>query len=304
MEIIPNILTPQECEKVVSGIWDSFEHISQNWDIPINRNTPESWKGFSSLMPSHGMLYQHWGLGHSQVVWNVRQHPKILKLFSEKWKCNPSDLIVSFDGLSFMPPPEVTGRGWHRGKDWLHTDQSFKKKGLNTIQGFVTAADVNDGDATFYYLENSEKYHEEFGKTFGITSSDDWFQLKDPSHMQWYLDKGCTPKRVTCPKGSLILWDSRLIHCGVGPLKTRETPNTRAVVYVCYKPRSTCPDRVLTKRLKAFEELRMTTHDPCRGKLFGKSPQTYGRDIPQLTSLGHPKLTRKVATLVGLHPSQ
>ena len=300
MEIVPDILTPTECDQVVSGIWDSFEHITQKWEEPIDRNSQKSWKGFAKLMPSHGMLYQHWGLGHSQAVWNVRQHPNILKVFSKLWDCKPKDLIVSFDGLSFMPPPEITGRGWYRDRDWFHTDQSFKKKGLNTIQGFVTLEDVSDDDATFYYLENSEQFHEEFGKTFGITSSDDWFQLKDPAHKQWYIDKGCVPKRVSCPKGSLVLWDSRLIHCGIGPKKTRTVPNTRAIIYVCYKPRSTCSERVLTKRLKAFEELRMTTHDPCRSKLFGKTPQTYGQEIPELTPLGHPELTRRVATLVGL----
>lgn len=300
MEIIPDILTPEECDRVVSGIWDSFEHLTQRWDVPISRNSQESWSGFSELIPSHGMLYQHWGLGHSQAVWDVRQHPNVLKTFSKKWDCKPKDLIVSFDGLSFMPPPEITGRGWYRNRDWFHTDQSFKKKGLTSIQGFVSLKDVAEDDATFYYLENSEQFHEEFGKTFGITSSDDWFQLKDPAHRQWYLDRGCVPKRVSCPKGSLVLWDSRLIHCGVGPKKTRTVPNTRAVIYVCYKPRSTCSDRVLTKRLKAFEELRMTTHDPCRGKLFGKSPQAYGREIPELTPIGHPALTPRLATLIGM----
>jgi hypothetical protein len=300
MEVIPNILTEDECQCFLSGIWDSFEHISQTWDTPISRNSQESWKGFANLIPSHGMLYQHWGLGHSQAVWDIRQHPKLLNVFSTFWKCKPKDLIVSYDGLSFMPPPEITGRGWHRGRDWLHVDQSYKHIGLNTIQGFITLCDVNDEDATFYYLENSERYQEEFAKEFGVTNSAHWFQIKDPIHRQWYFDKGCTPKRVTCPKGSLILWDSRVVHCGLGPSKTRKSPNTRAIVYVCYKPRNTCSDRILEKRIKAFENLRMTTHDPCRCKLQGKLPQMYGNPVPEITPIPYPKLTPRLATLVGV----
>ena len=36
--IIPNVLNEQECKDMVSGQWDFFEHISQNWEKPINRN--------------------------------------------------------------------------------------------------------------------------------------------------------------------------------------------------------------------------------------------------------------------------
>ena len=30
--IIPRVLNDEECEKMVSGMWDFFEHITQNWD--------------------------------------------------------------------------------------------------------------------------------------------------------------------------------------------------------------------------------------------------------------------------------
>ena len=36
--IIPNILDENECSIMVNQIWDFFEHITQKWEIPINRN--------------------------------------------------------------------------------------------------------------------------------------------------------------------------------------------------------------------------------------------------------------------------
>ena len=36
--IIPGVLNITECRRTVSGIWDFFEHITQNWETPINRN--------------------------------------------------------------------------------------------------------------------------------------------------------------------------------------------------------------------------------------------------------------------------
>ena len=35
--IIPNVLNDGECDDIVSGIWDFFEHITQAWEVPIKR---------------------------------------------------------------------------------------------------------------------------------------------------------------------------------------------------------------------------------------------------------------------------
>ena len=62
--IIPNILNKQECKSMVGEVWDFFEHITQNWKIPIDRNNPDSWKEIYKLYPLHSMLIQFWGIGH------------------------------------------------------------------------------------------------------------------------------------------------------------------------------------------------------------------------------------------------
>ena len=33
--IIPSVLTDEECNEMVSGMWDYFEHLSQEWEKPI-----------------------------------------------------------------------------------------------------------------------------------------------------------------------------------------------------------------------------------------------------------------------------
>ena len=32
--IIPSVLDEDECNNMLSGIWDYFEHISKNWEKP------------------------------------------------------------------------------------------------------------------------------------------------------------------------------------------------------------------------------------------------------------------------------
>ena len=296
--IIPNVLNEEECAAVVSGIWDFFEHITQEWKVPIRRTEEKTWTGFYKLYPMHSMLVQHWGVGHAQVSWDLRQNEKIIDIFSHFWQCAPKELLVSFDGLSFNLPPEVTKRGWNKQNTWYHTDQTFLQNEFQCIQSWVTGLDVNDGDATLAFMEGSNQFHKECGAQFGITDKKNWFKLNTEQE-QFYVDKGCAYKNIKCPKGALVLWDSRTIHCGVEAMKTRAKPNFRAIVYLCYMPRSLCSEKNLIKKQKAFEELRATSHWPSQPTLFGRLPRTYGGEIPTTKPVPKPRLKEIGRVLAG-----
>ena len=296
--IIPNVLSEEECAAVVSGIWDFFEHITQSWFAPIKRGEEASWKGFYKLYPMHSMLVQHWGVGHAQVSWDLRQNEKIIDIFAHFWKCAPSELLVSFDGLSFNLPPEVTKRGWNKQNTWYHTDQSYTENDFKCIQSWVTGLDVNDGDATLSIMEGSNKFHGECGEAFQLKEKKNWYQLNKDQEA-FYVAKGCAYKNIKCPKGALVFWDSRTIHCGVEAVTTREKPNFRAIVYLCYMPRALCTAANLKKKQKALEELRATSHWPSKPTLFGKSPRTYGGEMPVVTSVKKPVLNELGLRLAG-----
>ena len=105
-----------------------------DFTLSIDRNNNKTWKEFWKLYPNHSMLIQHWGVGHSQVTWDLRQNPKIVDIFAHYWECPQEDLLVSFDGFSFHLPHEITKRGYFRGNTWYHTDQSYKRNELECIQ--------------------------------------------------------------------------------------------------------------------------------------------------------------------------
>ena len=297
--IIPSVLNEDECDKMVSGQWDFFEHITKDWAIPIDRNNEDSWRGFYKLYPTHSMLVQHWGVGQSQVVWDIRQKPKIVEIFANFWGCTIEELLVSFDAMSFHFPPEKTKRGMYRGNTWYHSDQSFKRNDLECVQSWVTGLDVEDNDATLTVYEGSHKFHKEFGETFPDSQvTNDWYKLSRVEE-EFYKEKGCTRKYIKCPKGSLVFWDSRTIHCGVESNKLRENPKMRSVIYLCYKPRSFATEARLRKKRKAFDELRSTSHWPCKVKLFPKKPRTYGGPLPELTEIEKPMLTELGKKLAG-----
>jgi hypothetical protein len=295
--IIPALLNEEECVRMATGMWNTFEDITQTWDEPIHRDNPESWKNIRKLFPLHSMLIQHWTVGHAQFIWNLRENPKCAAVFAEIWGCPIEDLLVSFDAVSFHMPPETTKIGWHRNT-WYHTDQSFVNNGFKCIQSWVTAFDVNEGDGTLAFYESSNQFHSAFGEAFGITDKSNWYKI-DTEQMQFYIDRGCIERRIKCPAGSMVLWDSRTIHCGVEPEKSRSRPNFRCVAYLCYMPRSMATETEIKKKIKAFEEMRMTSHWPCKVKLFAKTPRTYGQPVAEILTLEKPEIYTLGRRLVG-----
>jgi len=296
--IIPSVLDENECVAMEDGMWNTLETWTNTWDLPITRDNPESWRNMRDLFPKHSMLIQQWGLGHAQFIWNLRQNPKCANIFAKLWHCDVNDLLVSFDGASFHMPSEITKIGWHR-QTWFHTDQSYLRNEFECIQSWVTAFDVNEGDATLAFLEKSHKYHKDFATHFNMKSKDNWYKLNDDKEVDFYKNMGCEEKYITCPRGSMVFWDSRTIHCGVEPRRTRVKQNFRCVVYLCYIPRMMSNEKELKKKVKAFEEMRMTSHWPNKIKLFPKMPRTYGAEVKEISELPSPIINELGRRLAG-----
>jgi hypothetical protein len=192
---------------------------------------------------------------------------KIVKIFSRLYNVKPEDLLVSFDGMSCYLPI------WENSVDeitpYFHIDQSFLKKGFHCVQSWINGYDTNPGDSTLAFLEQSHKYFEELGENFDILSTSDYHNLSDVE-TDFLKHKGCIESRVICPKGSLVLWDSRLAHCGLQP--TIENPSIRCAVYLCYQPREFSDEKQLKLKRRAFNSLRSTSHWPCKVWLFPQLP--------------------------------
>jgi hypothetical protein len=297
--IIPKVLTTTECDNMYSGMWDALEHLTSGWTVPLNRDDPSTWSSISFLLPLHSMLMQHWGIGHAQYIWDLRQNPKILAIWKTLW--NTEDLLVSYDGISCHLPPETTGRGWLlRPGGWLHTDQSYTRNDFECVQSWVTCRDVLTGDATLMVLEGSHKYHGAFALAYPTAvSKDDWYRLDD-NQRTFYIDKGCKPVYIKCPKGSMVFWDSRTIHCGQEAMKGRTSTNIRSIVYLCYTSRTLATKADLKKKQKYLNERRMTTHWPHKVKVFPKLPRLYpGQVVPTLNELPEPILNSTGMALAG-----
>lgn len=298
--IIPDVIDAVECDTMRNGMWDYLEHVTKHLDVPINRNDEKSWKSYDKLYFLHSMLSQHFSVGHMTASWELRQNPKIVDIFAHLWNVTKEELLVSFDGASFHFPPEKTGKGWFRNNNWLHTDQSYTRNNLECIQSWITANDVNDGDATLTFLENSHSYHKDFANKFKMTDKPDWYKLKNDAEYNFYItEKQCPRVSIKCKAGSMVFWDSRTIHMGQEPYKNRTQPNTRFVIYLCYTPRSKATEEDLKKKRMYFETMRTTNHWPHKPKPFAKLPRTYGNPLPKIDPFAKPVLNELGLKLAG-----
>lgn len=283
--VIPNILTEYECIAYRNCLWNDINFLTKK---RFNIDDINSWYNFYDLFPIHSMLIQHFSIAHSQTVWNIRQHEEIGKIFADIWSVPKEELFSSYDGISISLPPEHTYRGWYRGTEWLHTDQSPLKKGFNCIQGLVNLYPVNDGDSTLSVLEGSHKYHSDFFDSINNKDKNDWYKL-EPNEKKFFINKGCNQYCVSAPIGSLVLWDSRTIHQGIEAQSTRSNENFRMAIYTCLTPKYKFSNNDIKRRDIAFQTLRLTNH--WGKKIFPKYPRTYGKPIKEFNKFVTPILT-------------
>ena len=294
--VIPNLLSPEEIEDFRQGMWDTLEQLTSTTETPVNRNDTTTWHGYKQIASLHSMLIQHFGIGHANVVWQLRQNPKVVTVFQQLFGLtNPEDLLVSFDGMAIHLPHELVNpnAGYFR-KTWYHCDQSYRRNEDECYQSWVTAYDVNEGDATLSTLLYSHHFHQEFAQTFSMNNRDEGnkeFYVLQEAEQQWYINKGCVPYNLVVPAGSMVLWNSKTIHCGKEPDKVRPQWNIRTVVYICMTPRAKATEANLKKKQDCFTNGRMTTHNPHRVRMFSKTPRTYGAKLPTTAALPPPTMS-------------
>ena len=273
--VVGGVLDESECSRFTDMTWEWLSSLGSG----IDRHDPLTWTSSKWPKGTHGLI-QHYNVGHSPFSWGVRMNTNVRKVFGDLW--GTDDLVTSFDGVCIKRPPEITRCRFESSADksWLHCDQSKGTvnkvptvNGWQCIQGAVNLEDSDIGDGCFHVLSGSHRFH---SSASWEGTNKDWYKLSE-TDIKWYESKGCVSTKVTCPKGGMVLWDSRSIHASSNPVKGRAHPGRfRYTVFVCMTPRRHVSSIVQKRRKKAFDEGRTTSHWPSRTCLFGKTPRTYG----------------------------
>ena len=296
--VVPDVFGDAECTRIKHEMWSWMEKVTYS---RVNRSSPFTWTA-KCWPPNSRHIVQHYGVGHSRAAWLARTNLNVHRTFAALW--GTDRLTVSYDGMNLWPAPEkvIEARGgrdegytatrWPMDSDWLHTDQSPYSPKRECIQAWATFEDVDgDDDATLKVIPGSHLIHEELCRKFNVrplapgdtgrADRRNWYKFTNAElcriHGANWREKAV---RVSAPRGSLVLWDSRTLHQGTAPRHGREVPRDRAVVYLCFAPEKNMTEAQRRKKRLAALALRTTSHWPCESKLFATRPNTYGKPMP------------------------
>lgn len=294
--VIPGILDDAECDTMWDMMWDFIGRTSNG---RVDRADPTTWR-HEWPVALHWIL-KNYNVGQSQPTWYARGSLAVIAVFALIY--GTDKLFCSYDGFAMIP--DVKQMDSHadgedaslRENNWMHFDQTpYLADMLLCLQAWVTCREVNEGAPTLKVLPESHKRLGEFvAKGYAPKTKAD-----GPDTTHWYKpssedtaavfgdDWESNLVRVECPKGSMVLWDSRTMHQGGVPIAGYEgAQKDRGIVYVCYAPASQCEaaGRGAVRRKELAADDRTTAHWPQFLKPNGKNPRTYGQEMPPTTDL-------------------
>ncbi len=254
--VVPNAVPVQLCENVIKTMF-AF--------LGMDRDSPDDW--YREPMPRGGMieLYQH------QSLWDVRQHPKLHKIFSEIY--GTEKLHVTLDRVGFKTPkhpdhPEYEHKGFtHWDVDTYKLPVPFGVQGVLCLTD--TAADMGG-------FTCAPGFHKKLNEWIALQPADRNPRVPDLSTLP--TDVKVLPIPATA--GSLIIWNTLLLH-GNG-YNVSDKP--RFSQYVSMHPAAHTSPEKLKDRIGSWQERRTTVE-----KFFQGDPREWeakNNKPAELTLLG------------------
>jgi hypothetical protein len=291
--VVPSVISEEKVDSLHADFWKFLAAFGTG----IDRNDPMTWvkkqpDGVDPWPPSIRGLLQHYGIGHSKFVWELRSETAIRRVFAalhglddSKETDHDTRLVVSFDGACLAKPE--TRKVDPVKNSWAHIDQGPRSAGaFKMVQGLLTLTEAGPGKGGLIVYEGSNRLHGRFFRKFPElvkkVGAGDWCKL-EAKHKAWYMKHKCKEVQVSAPKGSLLLWDSRYsppsssprtVHYAVRPTMGSLIP--RAAIYLCYQGRDSGTPAQLARKQQVFRDRRMTSHWPHKSKLFAVRMRSWG----------------------------
>ena len=295
--VVTNVLDASECARM-EGLWrqDLLHAVdAQATHSPHTKRTlaaiqesgvrawPHAW---SPAVGKHGVASQR-GLPHGSFAWACRLHPGVRRIFAEVFGVEDgAQMSTGLDCTFFSAADSAAAE---TNSQWLHVDQNHHRgrtelcfQGVLYIWPSSSTADsttvVWPGSHREVYARLMEDDTAKQGKGNGQQLN----HLADGGVRAELLQMAsCCARRVPCPAGSLLLWDSRVVHQG-----WRGGP--RLAQPVCWEPRDS-GDEAGAHRRKLWMCATGTpsTHSANEGRVHGMSR---GRAQPEAESEGAPAM--------------
>ncbi|KAL3440168.1 hypothetical protein BJX65DRAFT_315049 [Aspergillus insuetus] len=272
---------------------DRAEDWLEGFGLGYKRDDPTTWKSKNFPRHRHGGLFDHFSFAHAQFVWDCKSEPKVREIFATIW--GTDKLTVSFDGGTLAVPTPAEPD--HGKAAWPHSDQSAYRSWPHCIQGLLNLLPNGPDDGGLAVMNGTaplfKQYFREHEPPEGGWIKKDQFLWTDET-LQWFKDRGCEMLKPSMDPGDFILWDSRAVHYGAAPMGN----NKRMAVYTCYKPFDFMTEEQRLRKVEAFKQGYMTSHDPTDFVLKEEQMADWNIRHPY----GFPEINKATQQAIGLTP--
>jgi hypothetical protein len=218
------------------------------------------------------------GFGHTELQWSIRE--RCLPYFCKIYDCEAKDLLCSFDGGSYILPSSNI-----RFNNWLHHDNPYAYTVIHEeqqiYQGLVTLSPCGPRDGGLVVTETHNIFNAIMPNIKEYTDDDGnkirhELTMPDPEDLQYLR---LEMKKICCPAGSLILWNTKCLHFNIPPL---DTP--RVCVYVSMQPKRYATELEIMKRISYYHRGLQTGHW-CYGPWLAPIETDILSSVPEIANL-------------------
>ncbi|GAA5920176.1 hypothetical protein JCM6882_005455 [Rhodosporidiobolus microsporus] len=281
----------------------------ESFELGFKRDDPSTWRQQHLPDKNQGGLVATHAVAHEDWVWEARQEPALLDKFEQLW--GTDKLLVSFDAVNLSLPIGPHARAdLEPTPPWPHIDQEPYPKDrpslqLELVQGFLQCTPCGPEDGGLIVVKGSHnKMAQMLGKEGGIYKAEmdkgeRNFYSFTASDVKAFEAQGCEVIKVCAPAGSLVLWESRLIHYNCPPTADQ----WRHVIYTCYAPKSWATEDAVERKKVAFAEWKRTSHWPHQTVVLdrdGRLPNGDRDPFYRTEPINKPVMTDKLLQLAGV----
>jgi len=283
--LVTEVLSNQEC-RAFEELWlqDLLQVLPANSEAAqaLRQEGVKAWRSeWGDIVGKRGSASRR-GLPHGSFAWTARLHPEVKKLFADLFEVESGSLIVGLDN-PFWSAADACGRKGN--EEWLHTDQNHQTgltwrcfQGLlyvwpSTSEAASTTVVWPGSHRDVYDRMMSDGHAKQKGKSvFGQS-----VKLNRLEHERGLLPEAIAgSRRVPCPAGSMLFWDSRTVHQGWGGGRRLAQP-------VCWEPRERRDRAALRRKIWMCATASPSSHSAAEGRLHGmasKWQQTPLEEVP------------------------
>mmetsp|Transcript_17488 Transcript_17488/g.31577 ORF Transcript_17488/g.31577 Transcript_17488/m.31577 type:complete len:473 (+) Transcript_17488:89-1507(+) len=296
--VVTDVLTAEECRLLESLlVQDLLQLVEKSAPLdPLARERLQSltdvglsaWPAWwSKELGFKGMASQR-GMPQGWFAWAARLHPHVKQVFASLYGVPQEELAVGLDVPFFSASDTEPATA---NPEWLHVDQNHRT-GLTweCAQGVLYIWPCSERTSCTVAWPDSHKLEYEKMMTDSCAAergrmpggqSVHVSRLHNPQMREELLAKGVqqgAAKRIPCPAGSLLLWDSRVIHQGWagGP---------RCAQPVCWEPKARRKPAALHQKRYVCGTGIATSHSAAEGRVHG---MIKSRNAPSAFEEGRP----------------